>query len=106
MKAELINTYDLACVIVNDHRYIGTAGRIYLNYIVDGLTDEEFTNPLQIQGLKNNLYCEMAYDGIWRSGGNVKTGNFRYFKIADICMDINKLNLDFSMLINLEFLYH
>lgn len=32
----------------------------------------------------------MAYDGIWRSGGTVKTGNFRYFKIADICMDINK----------------
>lgn len=90
LKAELINTYDLACVTVNDHRYIGTAGRIYLNYIVDGLTDEEFTNPLQIQGLKNNLYCEMAYDGIWRSGGNVKTGNLRYFKIADICMDINK----------------
>lgn len=59
LKAELINTYDLACVIVNDHRYIGTAGRIYLNYIVDGLTDEEFTNPLQIQGLK--IICTVKW---------------------------------------------
>lgn len=87
LDAGFVHTYDIACVTCNEKKYLGTIGRLYLNYVVGGFTDEPFTNPLQIPGIRTELYCEMKYDGIWRSGGNVKTGNFRYFKIADICMD-------------------
>lgn len=89
LKADLIKTYDIVCVNVADRRYLSTAGRIVLNSITSGFTEEPFTNPLCIPGIKNELYNELKYDGIWGSGGNVKTGNFRYFKIADICMDMN-----------------
>lgn len=87
LESENVHAYDIACVTYNDHKYLGTVGRLYLNHIVNGFTDEVFTNPLQIPGIKCENYCEMRYDGIWRSGGNVKTGNFRYFKIADVCLD-------------------
>lgn len=82
-----VHTYDFACVDVDGHRYLSTIGRLYLNSVANGFTDQPFTNPNSVQGIKNENYCELKYDGIWRSGGNVKTGNFRYFKIADVCLD-------------------
>ena len=88
LEADEVKPWDVVCVSVDGNYYLGTAGRVYLNSLVHGFTNEPFTNPLCIDGIKPELYKEMKYDGIWRSGGNVKTGNFRYYKIADICMDI------------------
>lgn len=87
LQADDLKVWEPVCVSVGVNQYLGTAGRVYLNSVVGGFTNEEFTNPLQIRGIKPELYKELRYDGIWRSGGNVKSGNFRYYKIADICMD-------------------
>lgn len=92
-----LHTYDLACVEVDDKKYVSTAGRLYLNSVVGGFTDNEFTNPLSIPGLKCECYRELAYDGIWRAGQNNPEGNPRYYKIADICMDCYKKGNDFCI---------
>lgn len=90
MDAGVLHTYDFVCVCVNGNLYVSTAGRIRLNACLLGFTDSEFTNPSRIPGIDCTRYRELKYDGILRSGGTVKSGEPRYYKIADVCMEIYK----------------
>lgn len=87
IEAGMLKTYDLVCLNYCGSRYLSTAGRILFNSLVDGLTDEQFDNPLHLVGIKESNYKKLAYDGIITSG-KCKSGDIRYYNLQDICKEL------------------
>lgn len=51
----------------NGKLYLSTAGRVLFNSLLpDAFTEEVFTNTLNIPFIKNENYCELAFDGLIR----------------------------------------
>lgn len=66
-----MSVHDLAVLTYGEHKYLSTAGRILFNSLLPdgwGFTDEPFTNPLGIEGIKPQLYRNLRYDGLIRNG--------------------------------------
>lgn len=84
-----IRTWNLVVYTDGDRRYVSTAGRIFFNSLIPGaFTDEPFTNPLSIAGLKSENYRELKYDGIVCSGKGSNSDTLHYYNLPAICKDI------------------
>lgn len=89
----VIEPYDLVCfgmsVDGETASYLSTAGRILFNSLIeeDGFTDREFSNPLNIAGVDNSRFKDLAYDGLITCGKG-GTGEIKYINLQDICKDL------------------
>lgn len=85
----VITPWDLVVLNYNDNRYISTAGRIMFNAMIPGgLTNDAFTNPLRLDGVKESLYKNLKYDGIVGSGSAGAHGALTYYNLQDICREV------------------
>ena len=84
-----VEAWDLCSLVYKGRHYLSTAGRIMFNSLIPGaFTMEPFTNPLQLDGIKPELYNELKYDGIVCSGKSGKVSNLNYYSLPDICKDV------------------
>lgn len=88
----VIEPWDLVCLSTNSvsgksAKYLSTAGRILFNSkVVGGFTDQEFSNTLKVEGVREERFRNLRYDGIITNGkgGN---GELDYYNLSAICMD-------------------
>ena len=84
-----VTPWDLVVLNYNGNRYISTAGRIMFNSLIPGaFTDEPFSNPLRLDGIKVGLYKELKYDGIVGSGSSGVHGALTYYSLPEICREV------------------
>ena len=89
LRAGYVNLADLIVFNHSGNSYVSTCGRILFNSLVpDGFTNEPFTNTLGLEGLKNENYCELKYDGIVGDGAEGVVDGVKYYNLGTIRKEV------------------
>lgn len=89
LRAGYIRLYDLVVFTTAERTYVSTCGRILFNYLVPGgFTTEPFTNTLGLEGLKNENYFELKYDGIVGDGAEGVCDGIKYYNLGTIRKEV------------------
>lgn len=84
IECGILEPHDLVCFDKEDRKYLSTAGRIWFNSLLpNSFTDSKFTNPLNIDWINPDRYCELKYDALIGNNEGVSNG-IKYMSLKKI----------------------